>query len=247
MVVPNCQRRCASVCPTLASHITVDIVCAKRIWHVENDDARADLLFRASLPGASGYDHAVHTMRVLRGSGAACIDLLPLALPTSWMVNAKATSHTFQAWLKPDLSAVWARLFDLMPSGLSVDGWETVSESTRMEIAQTVQALAAIEGANLAAISKVLALLRPELVPLMDDAAVWFALDAVPEPTSADLPRAPVAHFVPMLDWFCQSVRAHEPALIALAVAHTEHVYDAPQVLDRLLWVASWGRRLRAD
>jgi hypothetical protein len=222
----------------------VEIACTSGTWRVDN--GTSDLLFRATLPGASGYDHAAHTIRILRGGGAACVDLLPLALPTSWMVNAKATSHTFQAWLRPDLLAVWARLFERLPSGLGVEGWEAIAPEARTEVTQLLRTLVAIKGASLAAVSKVLALFRPELVPLMDDAALWFALGAVPEPTTADQPSASVEHFVPMLDWFCRSVRANEGALIALAVAHTEHVYDAPQVLDRLLWVASWGNRLRA-
>jgi hypothetical protein len=221
----------------------VEIACTKRAWLV--NDPIADLTFRANLPGASGYDHAAHTIRVLRGGGTPCVDLLPLALPTSWMVNAKATSQTFQAWLRPDGLALWARLFELLPSGLGVDGWEGLSPGARSDITQLLQSLVAVKGASLAAITKVLALFRPELIPLMDDAALWWALETVPEPTTADAPSAAVENFVPMLDWFCRSVRAHEDALIALAVAHTEHVYDAPQVLDRLLWVASWGNRLR--
>jgi hypothetical protein len=212
-------------------------------WLVKN--GTADLLFRGKLPGASGYDHAAHALRIARAEGIPCVTLLPLALPTSWMVNAKALSTTFQAWLAPPLLNVWAHVFELLPSSLGVNGWLELPSAKQLALTECLRQLAAPKGASLAAISKVLALFRPELVPLMDDAALWFALDALDEPTSADDPRASVDLFVPMLDWFAHTAREHEPALIALAVAHTEHVYDAPQVLDRLLWVASWGSRGR--
>ena len=65
------------------------------------DDPDAKLLWRGALPGASIYDRAAHTLRALQAGGGAAIDLLPVVLPASWMVNAKATSHAMQRWLAP--------------------------------------------------------------------------------------------------------------------------------------------------
>ena len=83
----------------------------------------------------------------------------------------------------------------------------------------------------------------PEGVPLMDDAALWMLLDAVPRPATADAPAGGVAQLLPMLDAFARAALTHEDHLVALARAHTAAVLDAPQVLDRLLWFESWGWR----
>jgi hypothetical protein len=226
--------------------MTFDVVTAqgKSVWTIA--DGAKDLKFRGALPGAFGYDHAAHTLRVLRGGGTACIDLLSLALPTSWMVNAKATSVTFQTWLSLPYRDAWAELLERLPAD-GVYAWADVDAPARAALDRTLACLAEPKGSSLAAITKVLALLRPELVPLMDDAALWFALgsDVLPEPVTAEDPRAAVNLFVPMLDWFANAVRLRESDLVALAASHSEHVYDAPQVLDRLLWVASWGHRHR--
>lgn len=211
------------------------------------EDADAKLLWRSSLPGASTYDRAAHTLRALQAQGAIAVDLLPLALPASWMVNAKATSHAMQRWLaRPALDA-WAALLEGLGFGLSPAEWLALPASEREAVARAVAELATgPNGASLAAVSKVLALLRPQLVPLMDDAALWFALELVPEPTTADAPSAPASAFVPMLDWFCTQVVAAESELIACAVRHDRAVLDAAQTLDRLVWIESWGYRLRA-
>jgi hypothetical protein len=79
----------------------------------------------------------------------------------------------------------------------------------------------------------------------MDDAALWFALELVPEPETADRPAARPGAFIPMLDWFAEQVTAAERPLMELAARHVLAVLDAAQTFDRLLWMASWGRRLR--
>ena len=211
------------------------------------EDADSKLLWRSSLPGASTYDRAAHTLRALQAQGAAAIDLLPLALPASWMVNAKATSQAMQRWLARPAHDAWATVLDGIGFGLSPSEWLALPASEREAVAHAVAELAnGAHGASLAAVSKVLALLRPQLVPLMDDAALWFALELVPEPTTADAPSAPASAFVPMLDWFCEQVVASEKELIACAVRHDRAVLDAAQALDRLVWIESWGYRLRA-
>jgi hypothetical protein len=211
------------------------------------EDVDAKLVWRASLPGASTYDRAAHTLRALQGQGASAIDLLPLALPASWMVNAKATSHAMQEWLGPSFVDVWSVVLEGVGFVLSPGEWLALPSEERDAIAAAVTALAhGRNGATLAAVSKVLALLRPQLVPLMDDAAIWFATGEVSEPTTADAPSAPPTLFLPMMDWFARQVIASEKALVAAAVRHDRAVLDAAQVLDRVLWIESWGHRLRS-
>ncbi len=214
---------------------------ARVAWELE--DAEGKLAFRATLPGAFGYDQAAHVLRALQADGARAIDLLPVALPTSWMVNAKATSRTFRAWLTPPARVSWQVLLDLLPFDLAAEGW--ASHEDRDQIVERVSRLAAIEGAGLAAVSKVLALLRPQLVPLMDDAAIAFAIGAVPMPEVADQATAGAECFAPMMDWFTSQVLAGEPELVQMAARHRANVLDAAQVLDRMLWMDAWGVRYR--
>ena len=197
---------------------------------------------RGQLPGAFGYDRAAHLFRTLQAEGSDAVDLLPAAFPTSWMVNAKATSRTFVHWTAAE--ATWVELFAVLRFDQSTEDWTRLPEADRMAVGAAITALSSVPGATLCAVTKVLALLRPQLVPLMDDAAIWFARDAVPEPTSADGPSAGPEHFLPMMDWFAEEAKRSDAALIELARTHTLAVVDAPQVLDRLLWWASWGRRL---
>lgn len=215
-----------------------------RIWPHDLPDPAEMLAYRASLPGASGYDEAVHALRSLR-LGQNELSLLPLAFPTSWLVNSTATSRTFRAWREPWGQQAFGAILTLLPAEMSLDDWLSTSAEERQALVAFVRALAAPTGGSLAAISKVLALFRPQLVPLMDDAAIAFAIGAVPKPATADDPRADAALFVPMMDWFATQHRREEASLFALARVHGPAVLDAPQVLDRLLWVASWGDGLR--
>jgi len=197
---------------------------------------------RGQLPGAFGYDRAAHLFRTLQAEGSDAVDLLPAAFPTSWMVNAKATSRTFVHWTAAE--PVWAELLSILSFDLSTDEWLTLPEAQRTAAGVAVTTLSGMPSASLCAVTKVLALLRPQLVPLMDDAAIWFALGAVAEPKSADAPAAGPEQFLPMMDWFAAEAKRSDAALVELARTHTMAVLDAPQVLDRLLWWASWGHRL---
>jgi hypothetical protein len=212
------------------------------------DDAEEKLRWRASLAGASTYDRAAHTLRVLQASGVDAFALLPLALPASWMVNARATSRAMQRWLAPSKAAAWEALLDGIGPDLSAEGWLALPGAEREGCTRAVDALATgTDGESLAAVTKVLALLRPQIVPLMDDAALWFALELVPEPSTADRPSAKASAFVPMLDWFAQQAIACEAPLMDLAARHDRAVLDVAQTLDRLLWMESWGTKLRAQ
>jgi hypothetical protein len=204
-------------------------------------DADAKLAFRATLPGAYGFDQAAHTLRALQADGVAAIDLLPLALPVTWMVNSKATSRAFRAWLVPPARSLWDAL--LAQLNVSLDEWKTLGDE-RDAIGMMVTRLAMVEDAGLGAVAKVLGLLRPQLVPLMDDAAVAFAIGAVEAPAEEKASAGPEV-FLPMIDWFAEQVTSAEPVLIELAKRHKQAVLDAPQVLDRMLWMDAWGERYR--
>lgn len=130
------------------------------------EDAAAKLARRAALPGASTYDRAAHALRTLQAGGAAAIDLLPLALPASWMVNAPATSRAMQRWLAPPAVDAWAALLELVAFDLSPEGWLALEPEVRASCTYVVAALASgDDGATLGAVTKVLALLRPQIVP----------------------------------------------------------------------------------
>lgn len=201
-------------------------------------DAAEKLAWRASLPGAFGYDRCAHALRLARARRLPVEELLALALPASWMVNSRAGSPVFQRWLQPEARAAWTELVGLLAGG--VGPWLGARPEVREGVTELSLALLAL-GGDLCALSKVLALLVPEGVPLMDDAALWMLLDAVPRPAAADAPTGAVEHLLPMLDAFSLAVITHEDALIALARGHAAAVLDAPQVLDRLIWFESWG------
>ncbi len=217
---------------------------AMSTWVIADPDEK--LVWRASLPGASCFDRAAHSLRSLQAEGALAVDLLPLALPASWMVNAKATSRAMQRWLSPEALQTWETLLDVIAFTTSPDEWLAFPSARRDAASDAMEALATgEEGASLVAASKVLALLRPQMVPLMDDAALFFALECVPEPKTAEVVTGPASAFLPMLDWFATQVVAQEKALVAMATRHERAILDSAQVLDRLLWVESWGNRLR--
>ena len=211
---------------------------------VDVDDPAELLRYRASLPGASGYDAAVQALRELP-SEVDELALLPLVLPTSWMVNSTATSRTFRAWRTPEGQQAFGALLTLLPREMSLADWLDTSAEERTAIEAFVRILARAESGSLVAVTKVLSLYRPHLVALMDDAAIAFALGTVAHPATADESRAGPELFVPMLDWFAREHAREEPALFELAWSHTEAVLDTAQVLDRLLWVVSWGSGLR--
>jgi hypothetical protein len=212
------------------------------------EDAEAKLRWRAGLPGASVWDRAAHSLRTLQIDDADPVELLSLALPASWMVSSQATSRAMQRWLSPPMREAWRVVLTELDFAMAPEEWLACTPARREAVVGAITALVQGgegDGASLAAVSKVLALLRPQLVPLMDDAALWFALELVPEPERADRPVAPPRAFAPMLDWFCEQVIACEAPLVALATRHDLAVLDAAQTLDRLLWVESWGDRLR--
>lgn len=199
------------------------------------------LAARGSLPGAYGYDLSAHAMRMARARGVSLEVLLPAAMPASWMVNNRAPSPVFRWWLDPSQREAWVTLSGLLEGG--PEQWLSLGELQRKSAQECVLALA-IQGHGLCALSKVLACLVCESVPLMDDAMLSLCGLAVDEPATADDPRAEVSLFAPVMDWFARSVLTHEETLIALAREYVLAPLDTTQVLDRLLWIESWGWRL---
>ncbi len=201
--------------------------------------AAEKLHVRGTLPGAFGFDRGAHGVRVARAKGVPWEALVPLAMPASWMVNNRAPSTVFRRWLA-EQTPTWVALCEALDGG--TDAWLTKSRTERDAVMALARSLCA-PGHGLCALSKVLAVLCPQTVPLLDDAAVHFALGAVEMPATADQPRAPIELLEPMLDWFAEHVGKHEDALIELARAYPFAALDAAQVFDRLLWVESWGWR----
>lgn len=220
------------------------------------EDADDKLRWRSLLPGASTWDRAAHALRLLQSDGAGATSLVPLALPASWLVDSRASSRTMQRWLgRPSLDA-WSAILEAIDQETTPEDWLALPPPRRAAVVDAVAALvdgpldgppiSPEDGSSLAAVTKALALLRPRLVPLMDDAALAFALELVPPPLTSERPVAPPSAFGPMLDWFSRQVIACESDLLAIASRHELAVLDAAQVLDRLLWMESWGNRLRA-
>lgn len=223
--------------------------------------ARAKLQVRGRLPGAFGFDLATDTYRQALRAGLDPADLVRLALPGSWMVNNKVPSPVFQRWLQPALRPIWSRLVPLLAGDANT--WLARGPDQRAQVLADLRLLArhdvaARTGAPMqdpddpapgtaAGLSKVLALLCPDTVPLMDDAALHFALGAVPRPNAPDIADTPSAGpelFLPMLDWFARAVLALTPTLAALAAEYHYAPLSPAQVLDRLLWFETWGYRV---
>ncbi len=209
--------------------------------------ARAKLQTRGRLPGAFGYDLAVDRYSMIQRHGVPATSLLPLVLPGSWMVNNKVPSPVFHRWLQPRWDGEWATLLALLDGDAAT--WLARDAQARTQVHSAVEALAKLMPPDrpstgvCAALSKVLALLRPDIVPLMDDAAIHFALGTVARPETADTPSAGAEQFVPMLDWFAQAVVDHTRSLAAIATP-APVVQSPAQVLDRLLWFETWGYRV---
>lgn len=192
------------------------------------------LAARARLPGAYAFDRAAHALRLARGAGLPTVELLPLALGSSWLVNSNVPSPVFRRWLTPPLGAAWLELVSLLEGG--------ATDAPRIEAALSTLA---IDGQGAGALSKVLALLIPDRVPLMPDAAIAFALGSIEAPptNTPDAQTAGVTSFLPMMAWFASVVRERDDELEEIAASHETAPLDGAQVLDRLLWFDSVGYR----
>ncbi len=197
-------------------------------WHLVEGAAKLSL--RAKLPGARVFDLATESLRKARSAGLSILDRLPLALPASWCVNSPAPSTVHRRWALPPQSEVWLSLVEVLEEPMT---GPLDPESTDALLAG-IQVLGP-EPFGVEAISKVLALLVPEAVPLMPPAARGFVLgESGPEDARA---------FVAMVEWFACAVREADTQLASWAQSHQEVPLSPAQVLDRLLWFDSEGHR----
>jgi hypothetical protein len=198
------------------------------------NDAARKLELRARLPGAHLFDRATQALRQARALGLPLEARLELALASSWLVNSPAPSSALRALAEPPrfgaLQALAVSLAELE---------DTPSPGALDELESTVDFLAAgwpdARGRGAEMLSKLLALVVPETVPLLPEPACRFL---VGEP-----PATAGARFVACLGVFRRATLALEPGLIALAREHTAAVLEPAQVLDRLLWFDSEGFR----
>jgi hypothetical protein len=193
------------------------------------------LTARAKLPGAHAFDRATHGLLLAREAGVPVTDLLSLAFVASWLVNSAIPSPVFRRWLTSPAIDVWSELVPALAEG----DWSDLAEADRATLGAALAAL----GEGSGAISKVLASLAPDAVPLMPDAALFFAMGNVARPEAPDAQTAPIATFVPTMDWFSHATKENEAALLALAKGVEGPPLRAAQVLDRLLWFDSVGYR----
>jgi len=199
-----------------------------KVWDLL--DVHQKLTHRARLPGARVFDLSADALRVARAKGLSDEARLPLALPGSWLVNSPAQSIVFRRWaLEPDRRVMLEILALFDPPRLGGLDDET-AEALRTRVAMLGTEPTLVEAA-----SKVLALLVPHAIPLMPPLAVSFILgpDVVPDASA----------FVAMASWFGEAVEEHWDGLTACAAAHQEVPLDAAQVLDRMLWFDSDGKK----
>jgi hypothetical protein len=215
-------------------------------WRIER--VAEKLRLRAGLPGARVFDLATEGLRKARAAGIPGMDRLALALPASWCVNSPAPSTVLRRWALPPQNEVWMALLEVLedrpPGPLDAEATESMPLALRA---------LGDEPFLVEAVSKVLALLAPDAVPLMPSPARAFVLGAGvhavgrepanetvgPEPAYATDGRA----FVAMLNWFSSAVEAGGAELASAATAHGQVPLSAAQVLDRLLWFDSEGHR----
>ncbi|MGO8999324.1 MAG: hypothetical protein ACLQVI_38860 [Polyangiaceae bacterium] len=200
-------------------------------WHVR--EAAKKLAHRGQLPGARVFDLAGASLRAAKASGVSASDRFTLALPASWLVNSPAISRVLRRWaLEPHRETCLA-MIELLEAGPAE--WSR-DPGTREAISLGVASLGD-EPYVTEALSKVLALLVPEAVPLMPPAARAFVLGE--GDATKDSPDA----FALVVDWFARAVLANEAELAEIARAHVEVEITGAGVLDRLLWFDSEGHR----
>ncbi len=192
-------------------------------WQIR--DAEKRLSLRARLPGAFVFDVSANCLRKAKARGAPALERIPLAFSGSWMVNSPANSKVMRRWSLPPQFDVWIALVGALEGPLDDPGeWAPV---------KALLGHLGDEPFLIEAASKVLALLHPQVVPLMPEPARKFLLgDAAGSDPDA---------FVRIADWFVRTARAEAETLDEWAAGHEEVTLERAQVLDRLLWFDSEG------
>lgn len=202
-----------------------------RALSLERAAEKLDL--RAGLPGAFLFDQAAHALRRARPT-LALEARLDLALASSWLVNSPAPSPALRALATPPRREVLLGLveaLEALPDDLEEDA--TALTDIAAAVDHLSEALGARREQGAEALSKLLALLLPECVPLLPEPACRTLLG---EP-----PSAQGARFTRALRVFRAATDAHYGELVAIAREHHAAVLDAAQVLDRVLWFDSEG------
>jgi hypothetical protein len=197
-------------------------------WHVREISRK--LGHRAQLPGARVFDLVAQSLRVARARGVPALDRFTLALPASWMVNSPAISKVLRRWALPPHRETCLALIEVLEGG--PDEWSAdpeTGQALRLGIASL-----GTEPYVTEALSKVLALVVTDAVPLMPPPARAFVLGA-----AKDGPDA----FGRIAEWFARAALAHRAELEAVAREHLEVELTGAGVLDRLLWFDSEGHQ----
>ena len=143
------------------------------------------------------------------------------------MVNSPASSKVMRRWSLPPQFDVWIALVGALEGPLESPGeWAPV---------KALVARLGDEPFLIEAVSKVLALLLPQVVPLMPEPARKFLL--------GDTAGADPDAFVQVADWFVRTTRQEAETLDEWAASHEEVTLEGGQVLDRLIWFDSEGYR----
>jgi hypothetical protein len=196
-------------------------------WHVR--EAGKKLAYRAQLPGARVFDLVGQSLRSAKARGVGAGDRLTLALPASWLVNSPAISKVLRRWaLDPHREACLALIdvFERGPVEWSAD--PGTGEGIRLCVASLGEEPYVTE-----ALSKVLALVVPDAVPLMPAPARAFVLGEAAKDDGDAFGR--------IVDWFARAAMTHATDLAQIAREHREVELTAAGVLDRLLWFDSEG------
>ena len=196
-------------------------------WHIEKGLAK--LTHRGRLPGARVFDLVGASLREAKTRGVDATDRFVLALPASWLVNSPAVSTVLRRWALPPHQETCLALLEVLDD----DAHERDTDAQRDAIALAVTSLGS-EPYVIEALSKVLALLTPDRVPLMPPPARAFVLGAEHDGPSA---------FGRIVSWFEAAVIANRAELEAIAREHLEVRLSAGGVLDRLLWFDTDGHR----
>jgi hypothetical protein len=222
-------RDIARGCGTLARHLRPIPLPRGTPWPLHA--AAQKLAYRAQLPGARVYDLVGRGLRAAAGRGVSDVDRLMFALPASWLVNSPAVSKVLRRWALPPHDETCLALIEVLQSG--PDGWAEdvgTAESVRLALASLGDEPYVTE-----AVSKVMALIVPDVVPLMPGPARAFVLGDA----GKDAPGA----FMRIVEWFARAVIDHRGELEAIALVHRVVELTAGGVLDRLLWFDSEGHR----
>jgi len=232
--MPRNANRRASIDDTIAfvseadAGVPIELPSGKT-WLLE--DVLRKLSLRAGLPGARVYDLSASALRTAKEKGVPLADRFALALPGSWLVNSPASSVVMRRWALSPAREPWLRMLEALDADQSTFDTGAWKEAVRRSWPALGDEAFLIE-----AVSKLIALLAPDRVPLMPAPARAFVLGEHDARTGADA-------FIDMVEFFVKACRDNAEDLQLVAEHHAEVPLSGPQALDRLLWFDSEGHR----